>query len=64
MFWHKNELKRSKFKCNTVKFDYNKNQLNPIEIQEQKLMLCQKCDTILERKEILLTKGFLYERFP
>ena len=58
MFWHKNELKRSKLKYNNFKFDYDKNQVNPIEIQEQKFMFCQKCDKILELKEILLTKGF------
>ena len=57
MFWHKNELKKSTFKCDTCMFAYGKNQVNTLEIHEQKFLRCQKCDKILEHKEILLTKG-------
>ena len=53
MFCHKIELKKSKFKYDTCKFDHDTIQVNPIEIQEEKFMFCQKCDKILEHKEVL-----------
>ena len=68
MFLYKHELKKETFKCYTCKFNYDKNQVNTIEIHEQKFLLCQQCDKILEHKKIMLTKvfemkGFLSVRF-
>ena len=46
----------SKLKCDTCKLE--KYQVKLHEIKEHKFMLCEKCDKIIDHKEILLTKNF------
>ena len=53
-----NVEKNSEQKCDTCKFEKDKDQVKLHEINEHRFMLCLNCDRNIEFKEILLTENF------